>query len=439
MVAIGRSSHAFFFDGVSDSVIIPQGRFTKTGVKDADGNKLMTKTLQGSGDIVSINDKTTADFVIEAWVVPDCGGVIAHREGQFTLEMGTVDTPGPAVFSVNVESIAGPSYFRLATAYDASTRWDGIVYPQQEHGGIHDSYNRYDTGNYGEATNLNFNNRPLYHVVAGITKNRVFLAVNGEIVSEQNIPPETRLARSTGEFRGAIEAIHFSNEFDENMLQPSMAVKGQTTSALFRFEEPLDIVEGTYDFTAFTAASDGSTKTLTMATADAQTLIARLTGKAYDSDNPTATFTSTPYSMGNYKVVDYYTNSGTPTTLSVAHTPYNLLINPGAINRNTQKPNQSPPERVRLESINGSTGVVTFNSIHVDFINGTSGLRGALRSSGLTCSLTTARVSLTSLRTTVRKSLTRPDRWCLTRVTLPITGWCTLHRWPLTQPTTLTP
>ena len=389
MVAIGRSSHAFFFDGVSDSVIIPQGRFTKTGVKDADGNKLMTKTLQGSGDIVSINGKAIEDFVIEAWVVPDCGGVIAHREGQFTLEMGTVDTPGPAVFSVNVESIAGPSYFRLATATDASTRWDGIVYPQQEHGGIHDSYNRYDTSNYGDATNLNFNNRPLYHVVAGINKNRVFLAVNGEIVSEQDIPPETRLARSTehvylggkgGEFRGAIEAIHFSNEFDENVLQPSMAVKGQTTSALFRFEEPLDIVEGTYDFTAFTAASDGTTKTLTMTAADAQALIARLTGKAYDATSPTTTFTSTPYSMGNYKVVDYYTNSGTATTLSVAHTPYNLLINPGAINRNTQKPNQSPPERVRLESINGSTGVVTFNSIHVDFINGTSGLRGALHS-----------------------------------------------------------
>jgi hypothetical protein len=389
MVAIGRSSHAFFFDGVSDSVIIPQGRFTKTGVKDSSGTKVMTKTLQGVGDSATINDKAAGDFVIEAWVVPDCGGVIAHREGQFTLEMGTVDTPGPAVFSVNVESIAGPSYFRLATAYDASTRWDGIVYPQQEHGGIHDSYNRYDKSNYGDATNLNFNNRPLYHVVAGIQKNRVFLAVNGEIVSQQDIPPETRLARSTehvylggkgGEFRGAIEAIHFSNEFDENMLQPSMAIKGNTTSALFRFEEPIDIVEGTYEFSAFTAASDGTTKTLTMTAADAQTLIARLTGKAYDATSPTTTFTSTPYSMGNYKVVDYYTNSGTAATLSVAHTPYNLLINPGAINRNTQKPNQSPPERVRLESINGNTGVVTFNSIHVDFINGTSGLRGALHS-----------------------------------------------------------
>ena len=31
MVAIRRSSHAYFFDGVSDSVIIPQGRFNNVG------------------------------------------------------------------------------------------------------------------------------------------------------------------------------------------------------------------------------------------------------------------------------------------------------------------------------------------------------------------------------------------------------------------------
>ena len=389
MVAIGRSSHAFFFDGVSDSVIIPQGRFTGTGIEDGSGNKVMTKTLQGSGELVSINGKRITDFVIEAWVVPDCGGVVAHREGQFTLTMGTIDTPGPAEFSVQVESLQGPSFFKLATAKDASSRWDGIVYPQQTHGGMHDSYNRYDTSNYNDATNLNFNSRPLYHIVAGITKNKVFLVINGEIAAQQDIPEETRLARSTehvylggkgGEFRGAIEAIHFSNEFDENMFQPSMAVKGNTTSALFRFEEPIDVIESTYEFSAFTAAANGTTTTLTMAAADAQALIARLTGKAYDASSPTVDFTTTPYSMGNYKVVDYYTNSGTAATISVPHTPYNLLINPGAINRNTQKPNQSPPERVRLKSINGSSGVVTFNSIHIDFINGTSGLRGALHS-----------------------------------------------------------
>ena len=31
MVAIGRTSHAFFFDGVTDSIIVPQGRFTSVG------------------------------------------------------------------------------------------------------------------------------------------------------------------------------------------------------------------------------------------------------------------------------------------------------------------------------------------------------------------------------------------------------------------------
>ena len=82
MVAIGRSSNAFFFDGVSDSVIIPQGRFTSTGSKEG---KHMTSTLQGSGDVVSINDKGTTDFIIETWIVPDCGGVVAHRDDQFTL------------------------------------------------------------------------------------------------------------------------------------------------------------------------------------------------------------------------------------------------------------------------------------------------------------------------------------------------------------------
>ena len=31
MVAIGRTSNAFFFDGVSDSILIPQGNFTSVG------------------------------------------------------------------------------------------------------------------------------------------------------------------------------------------------------------------------------------------------------------------------------------------------------------------------------------------------------------------------------------------------------------------------
>ena len=388
MVAIGRSSHAYFFDGVSDSIIVPQGRFRKTGTGNAQGNNVSVKTLDGSDDRTNITGKNDTEFIIETFVIPDCGGVIAFREGQFSLEMGTVDTPGPAVFTLNTESIQGPSFIKLTTAFDATTRWDGIVYPQQVSGGIHDTYNRYDSS-LDEATNLNFNNRPLYHVVAGLLKNKVFLSVNGEIVASQSVPDSTVVARSTdhvyiggkgGEFRGAIEALHMTSNFTEEMLLPHIPVKTPASSALFRFEEPIDIIEESYSFTAFTAASDGTTTTLTIPAADAQALIARLTGKAYDSSSPTTDFRATPYSMGNYKVTDYYTTPSTPSTIATAHTPYNLLINPGAVNRNSHKPNQSPPERVRLHSINGSTGVITVSSIHIDFVNGTNGLRGLLHS-----------------------------------------------------------
>ena len=102
MVAIGRTSHAIFFDGVSDSILIPQGRFTKVGQETPDGTKtglgILNKTGHGTDDITRVSKKGDTGLCIEAWVVPDCGGVIAHREGQFTLEFGTVDSPGPVRF-----------------------------------------------------------------------------------------------------------------------------------------------------------------------------------------------------------------------------------------------------------------------------------------------------------------------------------------------------
>lgn len=388
MVAIGRSSHAYFFDGVSDSIIIPQGRFRKTGTGNPQGNNVSINVLEGSDDETNINGKNDNVFIIETFVIPDCGGIIASRDNQFTLEMGTVDTPGPAKFSLATESSLGQSFITVTTAYDKSTRWDGIVFPQQDSGGIHDSFNRYDSG-LDEATNLNFKNRPLYHVVAGLKKGKVFLNVNGVEVASQTVTEDTRVARSTGhvyvggkggEFRGAIEALHMTSQYNDEMLLPQIPIKTTSSTALFRFEEPIDIIEESYSFSAFTAASDGTTTTLTIPAADAQALIARLTGKAYDSSSPTTDFRASPYSMGNYKITDYYSTPTSPTTIASAHTPYNLLINPGAVNRNSHKPNQSPPERVRLHSINGSTGVITVSSIHIDFVNGTNGLRGLLHS-----------------------------------------------------------
>ena len=109
MVGIGRTSHAVFFDGVSDSILIPQGRFTNVGQETPDGTKSPMGILNKTGHGTDIHVRKNTGLCIEAWVVPDCGGVIAHRDGQFTLEFGTVDTPGPAKFSALFDTPDGIS------------------------------------------------------------------------------------------------------------------------------------------------------------------------------------------------------------------------------------------------------------------------------------------------------------------------------------------
>ena len=409
MVAIGRSSHAFFFDGVSDSILIPQGRFTKIGDTDSIGsgngkiNKptpsdILSKTGKGKDEITLINSKFDDEFAIEAWVIPDCGGIIAEREKQFKLEIGTVDTPGPAKFTVFLDTKNGTKSFVLTTATDVNTRWDGIIFPEQEVSGIHDSYNRYDLTNFNDATNLNFKHRPLYHIIGAVSNNNISLYVNGQLLVSQTKPTDAKMTDSSahvyvggkgGDFRGAVESIHFANRFDEQIITPNVPLdNGNTSTALYRFEEPIDVIDETYTITAlgsdsaspYAAATDGTTTTLTISATDAQALIKRLTGKDFDSTNATINFNQSPYSMGNYAIHNNHTNPASLTTSALAHTPYNILINPGAINRNTEKPNNSPPERLRLLSINGTTGVITVNSIHLDFSIASTGVRGVLHS-----------------------------------------------------------
>jgi hypothetical protein len=140
-----QSNHALLFDGVSDGVIIPQGSFSKLGQEYNDTHK-------SSSDIVSTNygrgviaDGLSNSIAIEAWVVPDCGGVILMKEGQFKLSMGTVDTPGPIEFEANIDSATtGKMKVFLRTALPETNNYDGHVYPVTTFGGLDDSYNRFD-------------------------------------------------------------------------------------------------------------------------------------------------------------------------------------------------------------------------------------------------------------------------------------------------------
>ena len=172
MPVILESNHALKFDGVSDSVIIPQGLFTKVGRKNADGDHqsadIISSSSQGSRGVSVIGGKLTNKIAIEAWVVPDCGGTIVSKENQFSLSMGTVDTPGPAIFRVKINTESGPEIINLRTALLTSNGYDGTVYPPNTFDGVDDSYNRFDPTK-NDATSLNLNQRPLFHGTAKIT------------------------------------------------------------------------------------------------------------------------------------------------------------------------------------------------------------------------------------------------------------------------------
>ncbi len=110
MTVIGRSTHALFFNGVSDGVVVPQAAFDKTGleVDIGSGTARSSMSVMSDGNRARSSERETGrvanSFSVEAWVTPDCGGVIAVKDDLFELRMGSVDAPAIASFSVNVQT-----------------------------------------------------------------------------------------------------------------------------------------------------------------------------------------------------------------------------------------------------------------------------------------------------------------------------------------------
>ena len=383
---LGQNTHAFLFDGVSDSIIIPYSGFHREGVPDKDGSSSSGTINTNSPSSRKSALSPPANLGIDAFVIPDCGGIIASQEGRFKLEMGSVDTPGPAIFTVFGKTNSGPVAYTITTAQLNSdeTRYVGHTYPEHTDT-VFNSYNRFISSS-DDATSLNINSRPLYHIHASAQMGSLSLSINGRLVEKLPISTEFRFEDTTepiylggkgGEYRGSIESISFSHDGDHKAYPEPMTLRNQHFG-LYRFEEPTDVSSEIYEVASFSAHSDGSTKTMTLSGSDAltkaQALIERVTGKEYDSSNPTITLTDSPYSMGSYDVASH--SGGSFSTDYIPHTPLNILMNPGALHLGTKKPNQKPPERLRVTSINGSSGVIGVESIHIDYDNGTR--RGAL-------------------------------------------------------------
>ena len=360
------------FNGISDSVIVPVNAKNIHGVSDED--------RRGLPSVMN-------NFTLETWFIPDSGGVIFEQENVMRLSVGSPSSPAPARFEVRLKNPANgrDAIYTLSTAKPVTkvngrfAYWDGIVYPTFNT--LQDSYLATDV-ELNEPSAFNAGHRELLNVTVMFDRRVINLFINGDLAASQTLDEPHELVNQQnsiylggkgGDFRGTLEAVHWSRGALPSGYQQYAPVKSDNTIGLWRFEEPVepfDIITTTPSISASTSASS----TVNIGATAAQALVDKLSGR---SGLTSIDFTSSPYSSGSYSI-DVYAESAT-STVSVPKVPYNILINPLGYSQTTGKPTNKAPERMRLMSIDASAGTIVVESIHLDFeANASNGRRGAL-------------------------------------------------------------
>jgi len=366
------------FNGISDAVVVPMQKFARDAGNYQKG--------------ASVNDTSIPNvldaFTLEAWVIPDSGGIVWEYEHVMRLVVGAPSSSAPAAFQVKLrsKSTGDENTFTLSSARPITdtdgnvSHYDGVVYPRPATF-AHDSYDALDGIKNNNAA-VHDGHRELLQVSFVFDKRHLSLRINGDVVATRTLstdhelvvyPTQIFMGGQGGEFRGTIEAIHWARGAHDSSIDSYAPVTTDSTLGLWRFEEPIEPISTILTLPSL-SASTSANSTITIGATEAQSLIDTLTGK---SGITSLDLTSAAYSAGNYTVTKNAANS--ESTITIPQVSFNVLINPLGYNRTTGVPNREAPERVRLTNIDASAGTITVESIHLDFdSNATNGRRGLL-------------------------------------------------------------
>lgn len=360
------------FNGISDSVLVPVNQKTIHGEQQEE-----RKSLPSS----------LASFTLETWFVPDCGGVVFEQENVMRLTVGSPSSPAPATFEISLrnQSNGRNAIFSLSTAKPVTKAngriayWDGVLYPAASD--TNDGYLATDV----ERTNVtafNEGHRELINATVLFDGRSISLLINGDLAVSQELDEVHELVTQKnvlylggrgGDFRGTLEAVHWSSGVSPSGYQQYAPVKSDNTLGLWRFEEPINPISLITTTPSITASTSSATS-INVGTTAAQALVDELSGQ---SGLTAMDFTASPYSQGSYKIQKYTATSSSDIT--IPKVPYNIIVNPLGYNLKTGKPTNKAPERMRLLSIDASAGTITVDSIHLDFAGSpTNGRRGPL-------------------------------------------------------------
>jgi len=234
---------ALRFNGLTDGLVVPTGKFRESGV-DLRPNEFAgtvnatkshaTKIGRMHQDSMSnpLNSLRGA-FTIDAYIVPDYGGVIVHKDNAFTLKYGNPFSEGKIVFEVHTEDRP----YSLTTSFNAPVN-------MSSNSGVYSS-----SSNAHRPHEMTVGTQGLVLVTAQYSQDEIRLFVNGDIVAELNLGGDGGLMREAssdlfiggqgGEFRGMIESVRICQGIHPPTLQP--LAKIDNTFGLWTFDDEYDI------------------------------------------------------------------------------------------------------------------------------------------------------------------------------------------------------
>ena len=240
------------FNGYSDGLTVPTGLYRERGVKlrrpattEPSNTEYSNATRTGRLHIPNETNPLNAvrgAFTIDAYIIPDLGGVVVHKEGSYKLEVGSPF----GVPKMGGPTQAGTIKFTIYTSgktHTIETNFDIRAY-------IHTQMYQYPDKRY-KPQDMTLPRQQLMMVTAQFTEKEMKLYLNTGLVAEMSFGGDKLLLDGNssdlfiggrgGEYRGVIESVRISRGIVSPKLEPLTVL--DETIGFWDFNDEIQIPE----------------------------------------------------------------------------------------------------------------------------------------------------------------------------------------------------